>query len=326
MSVGELERTEQFRGEPAEAPARRSGWVGNTLGWLWRLGVGALLCTNYLTGVLVVGWLTRRARAGAVRVWWRAGPRPGRGETFEEFCDRQGPDGPSLRPRWLLHQRPDAVLHAPGSDGEKPSGGRVLLRLPRALAGSAAENAVAGVRVLFGTVLLMGWGVLLLQLAWEFGWLNSFTKGYERHFYGAQMGLIAHALFALAMIYVPMAQAHCAATGELRAFLDFRFLSALIRARMTGSVLLAACTLLAALPLMILTVAPQFFNQMNPRFEYATDEQVLQFMRRYVLAHALVLFVALVILRQWAARLYASAVLKVVRRGRVRPGELHPAV
>src|SRR5690606_5041695 len=84
--------------------------------------------------------------------------------------------------------------------------------------------------------------------------------------------------------------------------------------------------LLAALPLMILTVAPQFFNQMNPRFEYATDEQVLQFMRRYVLAHALVLFVALVILRQWAARLYASAVLKVVRRGRVRPGELHPAV
>ena len=62
----------------------------------------------------------------------------------------------------------------------------------------------------------------------------------------------------------------------------------------------------------------------TPAFEAATDQQLYQFMRQYYLWCALALFIGLLLIRLIASRVYRSAVLKVIRRGRISRDSLHP--
>src|SRR5262249_22165497 len=224
-------------------PRRRSG-RGRKLtilsGWLWRLPVGAVLCLWWWSSILVVGWLYRRMQAVVLRRWFLQSPLRA-AYTFEEFCDTLGADAPVPRPRWLLRERIGTAL-APGQPG----------RLGRALTvpwHSLWRNFKVGFQGLFCTFLLTGWGCLLMLFSCEFGWLNSFNKGYEQAVLGPVTGLLGIALFIAAMFYVPMAQAHQAATGDYRAFFEFRFVWSLIRARLGAYVGLAFLCVLVSLPL-----------------------------------------------------------------------------
>jgi hypothetical protein len=301
-------------------------FFGGLFGWLWRIAVGAVLCFNapvlsFFTSIAVVGWLYRWMQGLVLRGWWKQSKFRHDG-SFHDFCESLGKNAPTTQPRWFVQERLRHALSRPAPDGSAPG---LLRRFPRMLRvpwHSFWVNFKLGVQALFCTYLATGWGCLIMLMSWEFGWLNSFHKGYEQAFTGILTGLFGSLLFILAMFYVPMAQVHQAATGEARAFFHFRFVCRLIQSRPTAYLGLAALTGLASLILEIMrlfTVSEDFLGNVA-----ATDAEGLQILTYYFLGCALGLFVLLLFLRWLATAIYRSAVLKALRQGRLTRDELHP--
>jgi hypothetical protein len=271
--------------------------------------------------------LTRWTQGRILYGLWKRSPLRNE-ETFDDFRDALGSDAPVTRPRWFLREdfRTDfirAEMDRPTLDGEPPGFLRRMLRAARSPFRSLGLNFKMGLQALTGTCLLMGWGCLAMTFSWEFGWLNSFNKGYELAFFGPGIGVFGILLFALAMCYVPMAQVHHAATGDFRAFFDFRFVCRLILARLSAYVLLAITFLSLGIVLEGLKTAPLGFDDHSDFWTNATDLQFLFLLRRYYFGCAAYLFVSLLLTRFFAAAVYRSALLKVLRRGRVKHEELH---
>jgi hypothetical protein len=278
-----------------------------------------------VTSVLIVGWSYRWMQAIVLRGWWQQSSLRGQ-STFDDFCNEFGLDAPVARPRWLQSERFRAALTRPTIDGRAPSLPRRFLRLVYLPLRSAWRNFAIGVQGLFCTYSVTGWGCLLMLFSWEFGWVNSFNKGYEQALVGPLTGFIGIFMFIAALIYLPMAQVHQAATGDYRAFFDFRFVWRLIQARPFAYVGVAAVIAVASLVLEILKTAPAFFDGFSDAWTNASDAEVLTMLRRYLLACSAVLFPALLLARYVAARVYRRAVLKVLREGWVAEGELHPVL
>lgn len=310
----------------------QSAWLGLAwlIGWAWRIVVGAFFGFNayilsYFTSALVVGWTYRWMQGRVLRGWWKQSRFRFEG-TFDQFCARFGHDAPVARPRWFLQERLRATLNRPTARGTEPGKFRKLLRCLKLPWHSFWLNLKVGVQGLFCTYLLTGWGCLLMLFSWEFGWLNSFHKGYEQAAIGPLTGFLGIFLFIAAMFYVPMAQVHQAATGDYRAFFEFRFVWRLIRARLTAYVGLAALIALCSLPLEGLKTGAGYLDQINKELQDASDAEMLQALHSYLVGCAFALFVTLLVLRAVAARVYRSAVVKVLRQGLVRPDELHPTL
>lgn len=296
------------------------------LGWGWRLAIGVLCGMSTFTAIFLVGWLNRLVQGRVLRAWWKESPLQG---TFEEFTATLGPDAPTCRPRWILRENFDrqairAEIGRPTPDGDPPGWIRQLYRILRAPFAGLFENFRLGVLTILATFLLAGWGTILMTFSWEFGWLNSFTKGYEVAFVGPMTGIAGLLLFTFAMLYVPMAQIHMAVTGDFRAFFEFRFVWRLIRARLLPYLLLAVLFLGFGLVQEALKTAPYFLEQFVDSWNNASDALLLQKLRTYYLWSSAWLLLALLVTRLLAARIYRSAVLKVIRLGRVEPGMLHP--
>jgi hypothetical protein len=328
-------REEPLWAEPATHPAGPHwsqtfpvSWLLAVGGWAWRLFAGALLCMNPFTALLVVGWLYRWIQGRVLYAWYRQSPRRQKW-TFEEFRRQLGPDAPVTRPRWVLREDffdTNAMrreVHRPTADGEPPFLFKRLFRWAVAPFRSLWLNFKLGVGGVLATCLLAGWGAALMTFSWEFGWRNSFHKGYEFAAVGPITGLLGIALFALAMLYVPMAQVHQAVTGDFRAFFDFRFVWRLVRARLSAYLVLALAFLGVGLFFEILKTAPAFFDRF-PAYEELSDQELLTQLRWYFLACSGFFLVAVLVLRFLGAWLYRSAVLKVLRRGRVKREQLHP--
>jgi hypothetical protein len=298
-----------------------------TLGWAWRIGVGVLCCMSYASAVLLVGWLNRLVQGWVMYAWYRRSPlRPTM--SFAEFRAGLGPDAPVLRPRWALREsfaraELKAELQRPTPDGDPPGWARQLFRLVTLPFASFFANLKMGVLGVLATFLLAGWGAALMTFSWEFGWLNSFTKGYEVAFVGPLTGLAGLLLFSAAMLYVPMAQAHLAVTGDFRAFFDFRFVWRLIRARLTAYVVLAALFVGFGLVQEILKTLPVGLGEIKSWRE-ATAAELYTFYIYYYLGSSAWLFLALLVTRLMGGWIYGSAVLKVLRKGRVTRAMLHP--
>jgi hypothetical protein len=308
------------RVRPLGRPPRagRSNAVVVLVGWLWRIAVGAVFCTSYPLAVLALGWLARRTQAVVLRRWWLASRHRAAGN-FDDFADELGVDAPAIRPRWFAAERPGARLAGRGVFG-------VLVRLPWLAVASAWRNLAVGVSQLFGIGLLTLPAVLVVFGAWEYGWLNSFHKGYELRAAAAVVTLlVGFPVFVASMMYLPMATTHAAAAGECRAFFDFRVVTRLIRTRPLAYLGVTAFVGLASLPVEFLKMLPYFMNeQFDPWFATATDAELRQFLQGYTLRSAFVLFVVMLIWRHLAARVYAGAMLAALRRGVVAVEEVPP--
>ena len=228
------------------------------------------------------------------------------------------------------HFRRDRVraeLNEPTWDGEPPGFLRKAARTLIVPVRSLWLNFWVGLKGLFCTYSLTCWGCLLMTWGWEYGWKNSFEKGYELAWVGPASSLLGILLFVAAMFYVPMAQAHQAVTGDMaRAFFDFRFVWQLIRARLTTYVAFAGLFLLLAFVLEGFKIAPLFL----PACDLPGDPtpQQLEACRQALQTHyflcGFLLFLSLLLTRRLIVSIYCSALLKVLRRGRVRREELHP--
>jgi len=291
------------------------GRLAALLGWLWRLAIGGLFCFNYLASVAVVGWLYRWMQARVLYGWWKQSRFRDQG-SFREFCESLIVAGPSPRPRWFWRERIAATLAQPGTPGRR------LWRKLTIPWHSLWLNFKIGVQGLFCTYLATGLGCLIMFMSWEFGWLNSFNKGYEQAFFGPLTGFLGILLIILAMFHVPMAQAHQAATGEARSFFHFRFIWALVRARPTAYFGLAVLTTVLSLIFEGLRVA--VLGDDFPANAAASDEEGFLYLQQYFLGCSLGLFVALLLLRGLTARIYRNAVLTVLSDGAIGREELHP--
>lgn len=327
-------------------------WGRAIVGWLWIWVVGAYLCAFpfvlalgvggaivtdrvapdantivvlwYLTAVVALGWTFRWMQAVVLRGWWRRSPK--RDEMrFDQFCDSLGPDGPAPRPRWFLRQRLVATLTRPGPGGRPAS---TLRRFGRALTlpwHSLWRNFKTGLAAAFCTYLLTGWGCLLMMWSWEFGWLNSINRYYEQAWVGPVTGLLGSLLLILALFYVPMAQAHQAATGQARAFFDFHFVRRLVRARLTAYLGLALLFLLASFGLSIV-VGLSLNQDLAGNAAPTVAEGLPLLLQYYFAASFFFLFPAYLLLHWVAALIYRSAVLKVLRQGLVTQDDLNPVL
>jgi hypothetical protein len=327
--------------------------TGALCGWLWRWAVASAMCFNglaigigpgvsviaptlagtgadvaiplsYFTSILAVGWTYRWMQAVVLRGWWKRSPKRQEG-SFQDFCDSLGRDAPCPRPRWFLRERTAAYMSRPAPGG-RPAG--ALRRFGRALTvpwHSLWLNFKTGLAAIFCTYLLTGWGCLLMLFSWEFGWLNSINRYYEQAWVGPVAGLLGSLLFILAMFYVPMAQAHQAATGQARAFFDFRFVRRLVRARLLAYVGLAVLMWLASLLLSIAVLASTAQPFADPGAVSAAE--ALGAFRNYLGTWVFLgLVPAYLLLHYVAAVIYRSAVLKVLRQGVVPRAELNPVL
>ncbi len=175
-----------------------------------------------------------------------------------------------------------------------------------------------GLRAALNTWLLTVPSCLLWLFAWYDGWNNSFHKGYEQAYVAPLIGLLGAALFAAAMLYVPMAQARQAATGDWRDFYRFAVVWSVARTKWLSCLALAALYAGLSLPLTALRVLPNFL----PFGDRIADDAASSFLLRYSYGACLFVLGAYVVLRLSAARIYADGLLELVRGGEVTEGEL----
>ena len=160
----------------------------------------------------------------------------------------------------------------------------------------------------------------LLLLSWWGGWENSFGKGYEQSWVGPSLGLLGVAIGLPLLARAPMALAHQAVEGRWTAFFERRKVGAMMTHAGWEHVALAACFVLAALPLFAAKGLPVFIEQIRPGFESLSEEEARAFARNWRFLAALYLFAALWVLRGWSARLYAKARLRAEAGGETRAG------
>ncbi|MDJ1017311.1 MAG: hypothetical protein QNJ35_12420 [Paracoccaceae bacterium] len=198
--------------------------------------------------------------------------------------------------------RPGWIIGAPGSGW-----------LARPLGGLAA-NTRTGLSATFSLLLATLPFTAIWGLSWWAGWENSFGKGYEQAFVGPALGLGGVAIFCFLMIWMPMALAHQAVEDRALALFEWRKVRSAVRHTGWGYVLLAVATVVLALPVFAGRGLITFASEIIPGFDDMTPERVENLKGGVLLVKAGYVFVALLILRGWAARAYAAAVARAVHR------------
>jgi hypothetical protein len=245
----------------------------------WRTLAGMALCQSLLSSMLVVGWTYRLMQRRAVLYWATRGRGlSARSAGYPEFAIRTG------------------------------CGVRALLR-------PLAENLKLGAQALLTTWTFTLPACALWQFGWFAGWDNSFNKGYEQTYVGAGIAWIGIAVFIAAMLYLPIAQARHAASGEWRAVFDFRTNRAIAKENRFSNLLLALGYGLAGLPLLFLTIFPYFAANAIPALLDRTPAEQLAWLGAFYFWAALPLFLLFVALRLAATRIYARGVLDLVLAG-----------
>lgn len=299
---------------PAPAPVsrRRDGRVLRALYALWSLFLGAVLCQSLVGGIVVVGWAQQRMRVLALGRWRRQSPatvEPDRAGSHGERGLSQG------GPPWFVRQGGWAALIRDWRRASTPwQRARLVLSFPF---GSLATNLRLGLQGLLATWTLTLPAGMVWTFAWHAGWNNSFYKVYEQSQVGALTGLLGVALFMVAMLYVPMAQARLAMTGQMRSFFEVPIVWGLIRRSWGRSVLLAALYSLASLPLALLVSLPTFFTLVHPATLEMSDRELLDWVNGYFFWVSALGFVLFLAVRLAAARVYAVALLRDLRQGEV---------
>ncbi len=251
---------------------RKPRRLGRLLSAFLSVVLGTLLSLTALSAVLLLGWLMTLMRKRAMTVL---------GQTVAD----------ADQPTWML--------------GPKTSRG-----LSRWF-GGLARNARAGIQGSAALFVATFPFASFWLVAWWAGWENSFNKGYEQAFVGPMAGMIGIAVFAVIMVYLPIALAHQAVERRAFALLELRQVTRIVSRTGWGYVMWAAVTLLFALPIFASRGLPAFGEGIYPPLANMTPEQVAQIRGMIDLMTALYIFVSSVILKRWSAGIYARALLRL---------------
>lgn len=264
-------------------------WRGGC--FVWKFAVGIVCCQSALLSLLLVGWTYRFMQRTAVKTWHK---RSGRLHEFHESW-----------PNWIIHQN---FRETWGTHKFK------------ALFHSLWLNFRLGVAGVFNTFVLTLPGCALMLFGWYDGWNNSFNKGYEQFSVGPGLSWLGIFMFAVAMLYVPMAQARQATTGEWRSFYQWRLVWRLVRLRWLQCLGISAIYALLWFPILILRVGAPYLqgkaNKMSSAELMALPhEQIVQSLNQYFFWCALLILPAFVFVRWLATRNYAAGVAIGIKKG-----------
>ena len=183
--------------------------------------------------------------------------------------------------------------------------------LSRGLGGLAA-NIRTGILATISLGIAVFPFAFIWLLSWWAGWENSFSKGYEQAFVGPILSLAGVVIFCWTMIWLPMALAHQAVENRALSLFEWRKIRSAVRHTGWGYPALAFTTVFFALPLFagrgLIVFAPNIIHG----FDTITPEAAATLASQILLIKATYGFVALVILRGWAARFYAHAVARAL--------------
>lgn len=241
---------------------------------------GVILCQAAPGALLVVGWTYRVAQRSVLARW-------------QKLAGAAADNG---WPRWFT--------------GE---GGGTAQRL----AGSLFANLRAGLRAAIAVWIVTLPGTGLLYLGWSNGWNTSFNRIYEDIALGPLTMLAGAALLIGALVYMPLALVHQAVAEDWRGFYQLGLVTRLIRQRPWANLALAVLYGALSVPLLVLTVAPMFLANIDPRLEELTADETVRFLNLYYLGAGLLVFPLFLLPRLAAARIYSGAVASALRRGRV---------
>ena len=158
-------------------------------------------------------------------------------------------------------------------------------------------------------VATLPYGAILL-LAWWAGWENSFNKGYEQAWVGPLVSLLGIMLGVFVLIHLPMGLAHHAAEQRIGAIWELRIIRQLIRHVRWRYVIFTLVTIALAAPLFLAQILPTFIENINPQLATASPEEIRRFAFLWHLGFTAYLVLMLVVMRRWAARLYARAIVR----------------
>lgn len=211
---------------------------------------------------------------------------------------------------WLTRRMRAQALLTAGLHAEPVGwilGSRGQSFLARLLGGLAA-NIRAGVLMAFSLGLAAFPFATIWSLSWWAGWENSFSKGYEQAFVGPALGLSGVLLFCLIMVWHPMAMAHQAVENRLLALFEWRCVRSAVRHAGFGYFWLAIVSVLFSLPLFAGRGLVVFASGLIPGFDTISPQGAADLATGLLFLKAGYAFVALMILRGWAAKIYANAV------------------
>jgi hypothetical protein len=279
---------------------------------VFRFILGVLFCQTLAGSLVAVGWTYRWMQRRALQVWWRTSGLETSGGTFKAFAAADAATVAHVYPpKWFVRQT-RIVQTDRGALGE------FFARW----FGSFWLNLRTGFAAVSNTLVVTGPAAALWMFSWYAGWDNSFNKGYEQAPIGPITGFSGVGLFILAMLYVPMAQARHAVTGEWRAFYQFRLNLRLMRICWLQMLLLAGVYTLVSVPVHAFRVFPYFLHVANEDFAEMSAAEQIELMNGYYFWTTAVLLALFIVVRLAVARIYAAGVLRGLKSGRIDPSEL----
>ena len=291
--------------------------------FLWKMLVGGALCQFAFTAIFVIGWTFRAMQRCAVKRWWKLSDRSKAGLTFRE----DAMTAPELRPfaAWPRWCTATEGLRTTAATLKSRVGIWAKVRLfLHGLFHSLKANFVLGIQGIFNVAVITAIPVLLWQFGWYAGWDNSFNKGYEQFDVGVTISLSGIFLFLIVMLYLPMAQARQAVTGDWRSFYQFKLVWRLVQRRRIACLSLAGAFSLCSIPLTISRVIPVFVSQNNETLIAMNDLELLAWANRYFFWMSVFGFIVYTFLRILTARIYAGAILEAYQERALRADELSP--
>ncbi|MBV1903706.1 MAG: hypothetical protein KUG58_08730 [Marinosulfonomonas sp.] len=248
--------------------SRTASFIARLAGGLRTLVVGTLLSLSALGSVILLGWLMALMRRRALLV---------AGLPLVEHD----------HPRWLLSSSHDTF--------------------PKRLAGGLGGNISRGVAAAASLAIATFPFAVFWMVAWWAGWENSFNKGYEYAFVGPMVGFAGILLFAVVMVFVPMALVHQVVEQRPFSFFELRRVRSVVSHTGPSYILWAAACVILSFPIFLSRALPAFAEDFFPAISELTIDEAAGVKLAISLAVGLYLFVTLMFLKRWSAGIYARA-------------------
>lgn len=201
---------------------------------------------------------------------------------------------PAATPGWILGSRGD---------------GRIVRWL-----GGLGANIREGLSAFVSLALATLPFTAIWVLAWWAGWENSFSKGYEQAFVGPMLAFFGIGLFMVLMIFIPLGLAHQAVEGRTLALFELRRVRSAYRETGWGYLALTVATVIMAMPVFAGRGLVTFAEGLYPALADMSASEASALAGRITLLKSLYVTAALIVLRNWAARIYSAAAVRAAHR------------
>ena len=273
----------------------------------WLLLVCTIWCQTLFTSILALGWSYRWVRHWISRRLFQFSPMAQK-ISWQKFAS-------NLEALTAVRDTPNLFRQQPGIISPSNSAFKCIHSWLHA----GWLNFRVGLEGILITWVLTLFPCIMWAYAWYTGWHISFTKMYEESATGASLGFLGLLLFTVIMLYLPIAQARHAFTGDWRSFFAWRFVTALVWCRPLQLFLLAIGYVIANVVLTLFKALPTFLTSINPVLETLSTPEALEFLDQYFFYTGSIAFLMFLALRTIGSNIYSSALREIWCQSTLKP-------